>query len=169
MPFYAPIGYNSIMANQRTIRKIQLKQLDTRLSELNRLQQQIPRIGWIKAIREALGMSARQLAARLGISQAAVAKIETGEVRKTTSLQTLERVAEALECKLVYALVPRDTLEKMVQRQAKLVAEKIVKRVSHTMELEKQGISPRREKEQIEELAQEMAQELARNLWEPIK
>ncbi len=151
------------------IKKLQLKQLDNRLSRLLPLLETQPREGWVRAIREALGMSARQLAHRMGVSQATLAKMEKGEVEKTITLKSLERIAEALDCKLVHVLVPKDSLEEMVRRQARATAEKLVKRVSHSMELEKQGVSQRRREEQIDELAEEMARNLSRDLWEDTK
>ncbi len=151
------------------IGKLKLKQLDNRLARLKLALTDLPKEGWVRTIREALGMSARQLAARVGVTQPTLAKMEKGEVEKTVTLKSLERIAEALDCKLVHFLVPKDSLEELVQRQARLTAEKLVKRVSHSMELEKQGISQRSRQEQIEELAEEMARNLLRDLWEKVK
>lgn len=157
------------MGDRSTIKKLQLKQLDKKLSQLKPSLDLIPKEGWVRAIREALGMSARQLAERMGVSQATLAKMEKGEVENTVTLKTLERIAEALDCRLFHALVPRSSLEDMVRRQARAAAEKLVKRVSHSMELEKQGVSRKRREEQIEELADEMARSLSRDLWEIVK
>ena len=117
-------------------------------------------------MRDALGMSARQLAQRLGISQPSVAKFERSEEAETISLKSLRKVAEAVDCTLVYAFVPNDSLEATLTRQAEHRAAELLQRVEHTMRLEAQG----RPKEEIarerDELAQEMIRTLSRELWE---
>src|SRR5487761_199273 len=81
------------------------RQLDDRFAALPSAEWfAAPTRGWIKAIREALGMSSEQLAKRLGVKQPTVAAIERSETRGTIELATLRRAAEALDCTLVYAL-----------------------------------------------------------------
>jgi predicted DNA-binding mobile mystery protein A len=80
--------------------------------------------GWIKAIREALGMTSAQFAARLGVKQPSVVAIEQSEARGTIQLDTLRRAAAALDCTLVYALVPRESLEEIVRGRARELARK---------------------------------------------
>lgn len=84
----------------------------------------IPSKGWIHAIRGALGMSGRQLAGRLGLSKQSVARMERDEIKGALSLKTLRHVAEGLDCVLVYGIVPRTSLEKIVHGRAeKIVSE----------------------------------------------
>ncbi len=83
-----------------------------------------PPKGWVKAIREALGMTTAQLADRLGVSQPRAVNIEQAEVSGVISLQSLERAAQALDCELVYALVPRKPLEEIAGERAVLRASK---------------------------------------------
>ena len=152
------------------VKNLRLKQLDTRLNRFRVMTQNpIPENGWLREIRETLSMSARQLASRVGISQATLAKIEKGEIEKTVSLKTLNRIAVALECELVYALIPKESLEKLVRMGARRTAERLIRRVSHSMELEKQGISTRKKEEQIKAMADEMARELSKEIWEDWK
>ena len=66
-----------------------------------------PPHGWARAIREALGMSAAALAARMGTTAGAVTRLEQSEAGDRIRLDTLHRAADALECDLVYLLVPR--------------------------------------------------------------
>ncbi|MEN8006216.1 MAG: helix-turn-helix domain-containing protein [Candidatus Krumholzibacteriota bacterium] len=75
--------------------------------------------GWIRTIRRALGMSGRQLAKRLGLSKQSVARMEKDEMTGALSLKTLSRVAEGLDCVLVYGLVPRESLEKLIYDRAR--------------------------------------------------
>lgn len=65
-----------------------------------------PEIGWIKTIRNALGMTTKQLGEKMGIAQPNVVAIEDREMKKTITLETLERAARVMDCQLVYALIP---------------------------------------------------------------
>src|ERR1035441_11050798 len=82
-----------------------------------------PRSGWIRAIRGALGMSQAVLAERLGVSAAAVNKLEHAEVHGGITTAKLAEVAAALDCTLVYALVPRSKLEQAGLTQAPAMEE----------------------------------------------
>ena len=98
----------------------------------------VPRSGWLRAIREALGMSSNDLAARMGVAESTVVRLEVSELADTAQLSSLRRAAEALDCDLVYALVPRRPLEERVQEQAGKQAVKFLDPVQHTMLLEDQ-------------------------------
>lgn len=115
---------------------LQRSQLDAK-SEVGSRRTEMPD-GWIRTVRTALGMSASQLAKRLGVTQQAVANTERNERNGTVSLCTLAKVAEALDCELVVELRPKTSLEETVRRQAtnKAIAER--NRVVHTMRLEAQ-------------------------------
>lgn len=99
-----------------------------------------PPKGWIRAIRDALGMSLRQLGDRLGMAAQSVGSIEESEANATIQLKTLRRVAEALDCVVVYALVPKSSLTDMVDRRAREIAQRALGRVSHSMALEDQKV-----------------------------
>jgi predicted DNA-binding mobile mystery protein A len=81
-----------------------------------------PSRGWIRAVRGALGMSGRQLARRLGLTQQSVARMEKDEVTGALTIKTLRRVAESLDCVLVYGIVPRENLESIVHDRARTIA-----------------------------------------------
>jgi predicted DNA-binding mobile mystery protein A len=98
----------------------------------------VPRGGWLRAIREALGMSSKDLAARMGVAESTVVRLEVSELAQTAQLSSLRRAAEALGCDLVYAVVPRRPLEETVQEQARKQAAKFLAPVQHTMLLEDQ-------------------------------
>src|SRR5215813_8399297 len=86
--------------------------LDERLKEIGPVSRYMPPVkGWIRAVREALGMTAEQLGRRLGVKQSSVVALEQSEAKGSIELATLRRVAEALDCTLVYALVPNKPLE----------------------------------------------------------
>jgi predicted DNA-binding mobile mystery protein A len=85
-------------------------------------------------------MSANQLGRRLGMSRQAVISLERSELDGGIRLSSLRRVAEAMDCQVVYALVPNTTLEDTVQREARRVAAAELARVDQTMLLEAQRL-----------------------------
>jgi predicted DNA-binding mobile mystery protein A len=88
------------------------------LAGLDRRAWDRPRDGWLKAIREALGMSAVELAIRAGISDSRVGQIERAEVEGSLCLSTMERMSAALGSRYLYVVLPDEPLEDMVLRQA---------------------------------------------------
>jgi len=101
-------------------KKLIREQLDVSLQRLSPLLGVMaPPKGWIRAIRDALGMTARQLGNRLGVAQQAVARIEKEEMAGSVTIKTMRRIAECLDCVFVYGFVPRKSLEETVVRQAK--------------------------------------------------
>ena len=116
----------------------------------------LPRSGWIRAIRGALGMSQAVLAERLGVSAAAASKLEHAERHGGITISKLAEVAAALDCTLVYALVPNSTLEQTVMTQARKVATELLGYVGRTMALEAQGIDDERRREAIDRYARKL-------------
>jgi predicted DNA-binding mobile mystery protein A len=111
--------------------------------------------GWIKAIRQALGMSTAQLAQRLKIKQPSLVALEQSEAKGTIELATLRRAAAALDCTLVYALVPNKPLEKMVRDRARLFTRNRRRRVEHTMLLEDQAVKAKNTEAVLDEVMRE--------------
>lgn len=115
------------------------QRLDERLSSLKPQDRfRPPPKGWIRAIRDALGMTGVQLAKRLHVRPQTVKAIEKSEARGSIQLRTLRRAAEAMGCTLVYALVPNSSLENAVHQRARTLAIRDLQRVAHTMRLEAQ-------------------------------
>ena len=143
------------------------KKLDKRLSTLQNVDilARPPR-GWIKAIREAFGMTSAQLGKRLGVSQPRVLGIEKAEVSGSITLDTLERAARALDCRLVYALVPRESLESLVEDRALELAKDRLRATSHSMALENQQVDETDEQEHLERLVQRLLNQPGSVLWE---
>ncbi len=115
--------------------------------------------GWIKAIREALGMSTAQLAKRLKIKQPSVVELEQSEAAGTMELQTLRRVAAALDCTLVYALVPNKPLETMLRDRARAFERRRREHIEHSMlledQLEDQPVTSKNLKARLDEILRE--------------
>lgn len=126
----------------------------------------IPKKGWIRTIREALGMSSYVLADRLECSRANITAIEQREKKGTISLETLEQVAQAMNCKLVYCILPLESLDKTLEAQAKMIAKKKVKIINHSMTLEKQGLNPKQLQRQEDDLVQELLRGNPKRLWD---
>ena len=146
-------------------RKLRRAQLDQQLAPAVTLT--IPRNGWIRELREALGMSARQLAQRVGVGQPTIARLEKSEAAGTIEIKTLRRVAEGINCRLVYALVPTEgSLEDTLRKQATQTAETLLARVEHSMVLEAQGATPQDRKAQVQELADELVRSMSRQIWQ---
>lgn len=100
-----------------------------------------PMKGWIRAVRDALGMNMRHLAGRMNVHTSRISKIEADEVSGSLTLKTMEKVADSLDCVFVYGLVPRTSLEKTVEEQATKKASIEFRRLNHTMGLEAQDLS----------------------------
>lgn len=146
---------------------LKIRQVDSALAPFREIGKvEPPEAGWVRAIRESYGMSIRQLAERMGVAKTTAANLERSEAAETVQLDSLRTVAEALDCDLVYALVPRTTLEESMRKRARLVAERIVGRVSRSMELEKQGIPVTEQERQVAELAERLWQEMPQDLWD---
>ena len=124
-----------------------------------------PPKGWIKAIRESLGMSGKQLGQRLNIAPQNVDLLEKSEAADTIKLGTLKRAAAALDCTLVYALVPNRSLESMVATRARAIAMHDLGWAAHTMKLEAQATSNRELEARIESYIRDNLRE--RDLWKP--
>lgn len=110
-------------------------------------------------------MPATYLAKRLGIVQSSVHRLEISEAEETITLGSLRRVAEALGCELQYALVPRKTIAKTLDEQAKKVARERMAAVAHSMALEAQSTSAEAAETQMKEMAASLSQGSRRELW----
>ena len=130
--------------------------LDERFQQLGPATRYTPPVrGWIKAIREALGMSTAQLAKRLGVKQPSVVAIEQSEAKGTIELATLRRVAEALDCILVYALIPNQPLEATVRDRARAFARRRREPIEHSMLLEDQQVTAKVAEASLDEILRE--------------
>jgi predicted DNA-binding mobile mystery protein A len=125
-----------------------------------------PSGGWIKTIRESLSMTSIQFAKRLGVIQQRISRLEKAERDSIIKLKTLEEAAKALNCRLVYFFIPNEPLEQMLENRARLIAKNRIAEISHSMELEDQGISQEEQNIQIEKLALELLKNNLKILWD---
>ena len=146
--------------------KLKLCQLDATLARSRAAELPVrPPSGWLKAIREALGMTATQLARRLSVVTSTVTRLETSEADDTISLATLRRAAEALDCELRYVLVPRQSLADTLATRANQLARERMAGVAHSMALEAQATSNETVANQTRALADSLLQGPRRELW----
>jgi predicted DNA-binding mobile mystery protein A len=123
-----------------------------------------PPKGWIRAIRNALGMSSQQLARRASVrSSQSIDDWEKAEANDSIQLKTLRRAAEAMDCILIYALVPKTSLEDAVRSRARKIAMRDLGRVAHTMKLEDQGTDGTDSETQIDEYIRDNLKD--RDIW----
>lgn len=147
---------------------LKLATLDEALSRFSTLKSvSRPRFGWARAVREALGMTRSQLASRVGLAGPTVATLERSEARGSITLESLDRLAHGMGCRVVYAIVPAEgpTLEKIVRDRAESVARERLSRVSHSMNLENQGVGAKSQRRQLARLVATLLAGSRRNLW----
>jgi predicted DNA-binding mobile mystery protein A len=148
---------------------IQRQLLDKKLHSLRLLKVMTrPRNGWLKAVRSALGISARGLAARIGVDMSAVLQMEEREVKGAVTLESLNRAAKSMNCRLIYAIVPAneyESLEAILNERALLAARTLARDVTHSMKLESQEVDGGTSREQIQKLADELKNKLDTRLW----
>ena len=148
-------------------RTLTLSQLDRSVETLRSvIPSSVPRGGWIRAIRTAIGMTAEQLAKRLHVTRQAVSDAERREAADEITLAQLRRIAGALECELVYAIVPRRSLREVVDRRAETLARDEVARVSHSMALEAQGTDEAWLPARVEQVKREILAHPWSRLWD---
>lgn len=147
-----------------SLRKMRAKQIETQLKGLSKLS--CPEIGWVKTIRETLGMNTRQLGKRCKVSSERIIRIESDEMEGRTTLATLEKIAQAMNCRLVYAIVPNDGMIEFIEKTAEDKAKTQLQQTSHHMALEDQKISIESMKEQIHFLKEELLKNNIKHIWD---
>jgi predicted DNA-binding mobile mystery protein A len=126
----------------------------------------LSRTSWIRAIRDGLSMTAKQLADRLGSTQQNVARIERDELAGAVTMKTMKRIAHGLDCTFVYALVPNSTLESTLKKQVDLVVSQRLKNVSHSMSLENHDLSDQELEKVRRQMIGEYLEKLPSCIWD---
>lgn len=130
-----------------------------------RIEKQPPS-GWLKAVRGALGISSRQLAQIVGVDMSAIIRLEERESEGKMTLEMLSRAAQAMDCKVVYAIVPKDeyeSLEAILDNRSRKAAKDLLQKVEHSMRLEDQG-SPD-SKNELDKLTQTLKEKMDPRIW----
>lgn len=152
----------------RNKQKLLIEQLDQKLQPFSETRKVlVPQRGWINTIRTSLNMTMAQLGSKLNITRQGVKSIEKSEANGTITLNSLKDVANAMDLRLVYALVPKNgTIDDLIQIKAEKLAKKIVLRTNQNMKLEDQGIGDEKLTKTINELANEIKREMRKSLWD---
>lgn len=146
---------------------IRLKQLDQQLIALkNQGAMLAPEKGWVRTIRQALGMTIKQLAIRLGVDPSRVVKIETSEKDGAVTVRTLRTVASKLGCYFAYQFIPETRLEELIKKRARKIAVQSVQKTAYTMDLEAQSVEKQWLEDQITEMTYDVLQKSWKHLWE---
>lgn len=124
-----------------------------------------PQEGWLRTVRTALGMSGTQLAKRLGVTKSRVSKAEQDEPLGSVTLKTMRNMAEAMDCKFVYAVVPNENVEVIIGQRAKEKARLQVKAASTYMALEAQSLNKEQLEFEIERIAAQIIDKMPSDFW----
>jgi len=147
-------------------RKLMREQMDNRLKPMKDLVGiDVARFGWVKAIREALGMSAKELGKLVGLDQSRISRLENAEKTGNLKLSSLHKIAKGLKMRFVYGFVPENSLEEMVQAQARAIAIARMKRLHNTMSLEKQELSADEQQKALRDMIEKILVEQPRDFW----
>jgi len=126
---------------------------------------QTPLEGWLRTVRNALGMSGAQLARKMGVTRARVAQAERAERSGGITLKSMQATAEAMGCRFVYAIVPPERIEDIIMAQARKKAMAVVGTASKHMALENQTLPNDKIAQEVERLTQEIAREMPPDFW----
>ena len=142
-------------------------QLDKKLTSLKVFASSgVPKQGWIKTMRDALGLSARQLGKKAGLDQSRISRLEAAEKDGNLKLSSLQKISKGLGMKFVYGFVPAEPLEEMIKAQAKRIAVKRLKRLSSTMRLEKQELLGEDQKKALDDMIEKICVDQPKDFWE---
>lgn len=145
------------MDNKKLLRRSYQKKFDA----LKKVIIDRPPQGWLKTIREFLGMTTTQLAKKINVTQPRVINLEKNE--KNTKISTMERIADTLNCDFVYAFVPRENIDDIIYNQAKKKALKILSKVNTNMSLENQLTDTN---ELTEDIIKELLDDNISRIWD---
>lgn len=146
-------------------KKIIREQLDKKLNVLKSVVDCMPPQGWIKTIRQVLGLSSAQLGKRVGIDQSRISRLEKAEKEGDLKLSSLQKIAQGLNMKFVYGFVPVGTLESMVRDQAKRIALKRLEILDNTMRLEKQALSKEEKEKMLNDMIEKILINNSKDFW----
>lgn len=143
-------------------RIIEIRALDRKTADLQSDKNIIPKgKSWIGTIREAIGMTALQLANRLGVTQPRISAMEKNE--KNMKISTMEKVAAAIDCDFVYYFKPKTSFQDIVETHARQKAEAILKTVNLNMALEDQSIAA---KEAVDDMVSDFINNNTKQIWD---
>ncbi len=152
------------MSVKDTARKQYVQIVDSAAEQLAAFQR--PAEGWLVSLRKALGMSGTRVAKRMGVTRSAIYQAERNEHEGAISISQMEKLAEALGGRFVYAIVPKGSVEDVIRAQAYRKAEARIRRAGAHMALESQSLSSEQTKRKIDELADQFMRHMPSDFWD---
>ena len=153
------------MSVKATAKRQYMRMVDTAVGQIGGLR--IPPEGWLTTMRKALGMSVPQLARRAGVTKAAIYQAERQERERGITIRQMEKLADSLDGRFVYAIVPaHGEIRDRLRVQARAKAEGIVRRTSSHMALEKQSLTNEQIVEEVERLADRLVHDMPPDFWD---
>ncbi len=125
----------------------------------------VPKEGWLRTVRNSLNMSGAQLARRMLVTRALISNTEKAELSGGVTLKTMQQMAEAMNCRFIYAIVPEHDIEDVITKRARSKAMEQVKATTTHMALEDQALSREQMEFEIERLAKDMVEKMDSKLW----
>lgn len=147
-----------------TARKQYVRIADRAAQQLQSIQK--PSEGWLSVIRKALRMSGAEVAVRMGVSRNAIYQAERNEREGAITINQMQKLANAMGGRFVYAIVPEGGVDEVIQAQARRKAESRIRRAGAHMALEKQSLSSVQTKQRIEALADELVRGMPPDFWD---
>lgn len=136
--------------------KLAMKQVKRRLDLLQKAASEAQiRSGWIAYMRQAMTMTLTNLAKATGLSFANIQQIEKREPNGKVTIQTMRKIAHAMNCEFFYAFVPKQDLESYLKEKALEKAKRLVQETDVHMTLEDQKV-----KQDINERIERIAEDL---------
>ena len=114
--------------------------------------------GWIKYLRTVLRMSLKDLAKRSGVSLPTAAQAERREEKGNLTIKTLKKMAQAMDCELVYAFVPKGKIKMLLKEKSVEKARALLQRADTHMLLEDQRVEEDFN-ERVKRLAEKLMQD----------
>jgi predicted DNA-binding mobile mystery protein A len=166
------LSNNKIMKTNRKQTQSQRQLMDSKLAPFIQLREMVmPLDGWLKAVRGALGLTAAQLAQRMKIQTSGLLQLERREVLKSVTLASLDKAARAMNCRLVWTIVPEkpnDSLNAIVEKRARRIARKLTQSVDQSMKLESQELPAEVSNQQADNLTIDLLRNGDPRIWDEI-
>lgn len=125
-----------------------------------------PKEGWLRTVRNALQMSGAQLARRLGVTRALISQSEKAELSGRITIKKMQEMAEAMNCRFVYAVVTKTSIQQCIATQAKKKARTYVNKTSEHMALEGQALAQNQIDFEVRRLTKIMSESPPRDFWD---
>lgn len=119
-----------------------LSQIDRRIEALRSVKEKAQvRGGWIKYMRQALGLTMQELATLVKLPASNIAQAQKREVEGKISLELLNKFAQAMDCEVVYSFVPKKDIRTFIHDKAMEKARSTLQNADLHMKLEDQKVS----------------------------